>query len=314
MSSKESNDNQPYPIPPTAIKPIWYYYYELTRLHKWPLGSILVFWPSAWGVAMAAYSVELPWQNLLIQTLMFAIGSTLLHSAACILNDICDRDFDRQVERTKNRPLATGVISVTGATLWLLLFVFASIMVLATTNKTAFLYGLLGVFPLHALYPLMKRWTWWPQAWLGLAMNWGFPIGWLAVGGAMDKKILGIFFAGTICWTIVYDTIYGCQDRRDDIVAGVKSTSLLFGTWVRPILVMFAATFVACMVYAGICNQQGPYFFGISIGGACIFFFWQFSTWQVDDVADCGSKFEANGNMGLIIWMGMLLDYYCKIA
>ncbi|KAJ7776146.1 UbiA prenyltransferase family-domain-containing protein [Mycena metata] len=297
------------PSPPAT----WYNYYELTRLHKFPLGSILVFWPSAWGLTMAAYSVRLPVHSLIIQTIMFAIGSTLLHTAACILNDICDRDFDRKVERTKNRPLATGIISVSGATLWLLLFVVASIALLATANRTAFLVGLIGVFPLHALYPLMKRWTWWPQAWLGLAMNWGFPVAWISVTGTLNKEIVGIFFVGTICWTIVYDTIYGCQDVRDDAAAGVKSTSLLFGSWVRPILCVFAVVFVAAVTWAGILNHQGVSFFAISVGGACAFFLWQFLTWKVEDVDDCGRKFEANGNMGVILWAGMLLDYYFKV-
>ncbi|KAJ7643121.1 UbiA prenyltransferase family-domain-containing protein, partial [Mycena polygramma] len=297
---------------PALAKASWYNYFELTRLHKFPLGNILVFWPSAWGLAMAAYSVQLPLQSLVLQTVMFAIGSTLLHSAACILNDICDRDFDRKVERTKNRPLATGVISVRNAVVWLLLFVFASIAVLATANRTAFLCGLLGIFPLHALYPLMKRWTWWPQAWLGLAMNWGLPVAWISVTGSLDLQVVGVFFLGTICWTIVYDTIYGCQDIRDDREAGVKSTSLLFGSWVRPILCAFAAVFVACMTYAGILNHQGIYFFAISVGGATLFFAWQFCTWKVDSVEDCGAKFEANGNMGVIIWTGILLDYYFR--
>ncbi|KAJ7734760.1 UbiA prenyltransferase family [Mycena maculata] len=297
---------------PAIEKSQWYNYYELTRLHKFPLGSILVFWPSAWGIAMAAFSGDLPIDQLLVQTFMFAIGSTLLHSAACILNDICDRDFDRRVERTKHRPLATGVISVTGATIWLLTFVIASLATLALSNRSAFLWGLIGVFPLHALYPLMKRWTWWPQAWLGLAMNWGYLVGWISVTGKMNNEIVGIFFLGTVCWTIVYDTIYACQDRKDDVAAGVKSTALLFGSWVRPILCLFAMAFVGCISLAGLWNHQGIYFFVISVGGAILFFCWQFLTWDVDDVDDCGAKFVANGNMGIIIWAGMFADYYFK--
>ncbi|KAJ7726984.1 UbiA prenyltransferase family-domain-containing protein [Mycena olivaceomarginata] len=226
---------------------------------------------------MAAYSIQLPLNHLIIQTLMFAIGSTLLHSAACVLNDICDRDFDRLVKRTKNRPLATGAISVAGATSLLISLTLSSVGLLSFANRTAFFYGLIGVFPLHALYPLMKRWTWWPQAWLGLAMNWGFPVGWISVTGTLDKK-----------------------------------TSLLFGSWVRPILSIFAAIFVACICYAGILNQQGTYFFAIAVGGTSLFFVWELSTWKVDSVEDCGSKFEANGNMGVIIWAGVFLDYYFK--
>ncbi|KAJ7206112.1 UbiA prenyltransferase family [Mycena pura] len=266
---------------------------------------------------MAAFSVNLPLNNLLVQTFMFAIGSTILHSAACILNDICDRDFDRKVERTKHRPLATGVISVAGAIILLSvfrMFFYTNLPTLLTPPPFSFLWGLIGIFPLHALYPLMKRWTWWPQAWLGLAMNWGYLVGWISVTGTMNNEVVGTFFIGTVCWTIVYDTIYACQDRKDDMTAGVKSTALLFGSWIRSILCLFAIAFVGCVFVAGVYNQQGMYFFIISVGGAAMFFCWQFLTWDVNNVNDCNAKFMANGNMGIIIWSGMFLDYYFKKA
>ncbi|KAJ7206090.1 UbiA prenyltransferase family [Mycena pura] len=293
-------------------KSTWYNYYKLTRLHKFPHGNILSFWPAAWALAMAAFSINLPFRKLLAQTFMFAVRSTLLHSAACILNDICDIDFDRQVERTKNRPLVTGAISVTGATILLSTFVLASIVLLAMCSPSVLLWGLPGIFPFHALYPLMKRWTWWPQAWLGLAMNWSVLVAWISITGRINLQTVGILFAGTICWTIVYDTIYACQDRKDDIAAGIKSTALLFGTYICPILYLFTAAFIACLTYAGISNHQGLPFFLISVGGAVAFFVWQFVTWHVDDVNDCAAKFAANGNLGLIIWVGMILDYYWK--
>ncbi|KAJ7623850.1 UbiA prenyltransferase family-domain-containing protein [Mycena polygramma] len=295
-------------------KSTWYHYYELTRLHKFPRGNILSFWPSAWGIAMAAHSVNLPAHEVLAQTFMFAIRSTLLHSAACILNDICDIDFDRNVERTKNRPLVTGAVSVTGATILLSSFVLASIALLAMCSPSVLFWGLPGIFPLHALYPLMKRWTWWPQAWLGLAMNWGLIVSWISVKGRINSETVGILFFGTVCWTIVYDTIYACQDRKDDAAAGIKSTALLFGGWVRPILYIFSGTFIGCLIYAGVRNQQGPPFFFVSVGGAVLFFAWQFTTWNVENASDCGGKFAANGNLGLVIWTGMLLDYCWKAS
>ncbi|KAJ7277948.1 UbiA prenyltransferase family [Mycena rebaudengoi] len=259
---------------------------------------------------MAAYSANLPFNNFIMQTAMFALGSTLIHSAACVLNDICDRDFDGQVERTKHRPLVTGAASLGGAITVLLLLVCASVAMLATSNASTFIFGLVGIFPLHGIYPLMKRWTWWPQAWLGLAMNWGLLVGWISATGTLDTKVAGSFFLGTVCWTIVYDTIYACQDRVDDVNAGVKSTALLFGSRVRPILCIFATAFIGCMTYSGLSHHQGPSFFVVSIGGTILFFLWQFSSWKVDDAADCGSKFEANGNMGIIVWIGLFLDYY----
>ncbi|CAK5271332.1 unnamed protein product [Mycena citricolor] len=311
MSSEERNPLLAQSeIPPAT----WYDYYELARLHKFPLGNILVFWPCAWGLLMAAYRTHTPLNDILVETLLFAVGSTLLHSAACVLNDICDVDLDRQVERTRNRPLARGSISILAASVWLIFLTSGSVGLLFLTNKIAFRYGLIGLFPLHALYPLMKRWTYWPQAWLGLAMNWGYPTAWLAITSTMDWPVVGTFFAGTVCWTIVYDTIYGCQDIQDDLKAGIKSTSILFGSMVRPILAGFATLFLAAMAYSGFLNDQGVYFFSISIGGTALFFIWVFTTWDVKNVADCGAKFEANGNMGVIIWLGLFLDYYYKGA
>ncbi|KAF9262830.1 UbiA prenyltransferase [Marasmius fiardii PR-910] len=284
-------------------------YYELTRLHKFPLGNILLIWPSVWGLTLAARNYTISVESFVTQTIWFAIGSTLLHSAACVLNDICDRDIDGLVERTKDRPLVTGSISLMGAWLLLASLTSAALYLLSFTNSTAFSYGLLGVFPLHAFYPLMKRWTYWPQAWLGLAMNWGMIVAYLNVsGGRLDSPVL-IFFAGAVCWTILYDTIYGCQDKEDDIKIGVKSTSILFGERVRVILTVFALLFFNSMVYAGIKNGQSIYFFGVSCGVAALHLTWQLTTWRVTDHIDCGEKFKSNGTMGYGIWAGLVLDY-----
>lgn len=263
---------------------------------------------------MAAYTTQLPPKNLLIQTVAFLFGSTVLHSAACVINDICDIDFDRQVERTKHRPLAAGNIPVSGA--WKLLFVLtcSCIGMLLLTNPTAAFCGIFGVFPLHALYPLMKRWTWWPQAWLGLAMNWGLPVTWISVTGSCNWEAIPLLFVGTWCWTMVYDSIYACQDKEDDKVAGVKSTALLFGDWIRPILIGFSVVFLGCLAGAGILNGQGPAFYIISVGGAIIYMLWQFNAWKVDNPDNCGEMFKANGHLGNIVWIGLLIDYYCKIS
>ncbi|OCH93182.1 UbiA prenyltransferase [Obba rivulosa] len=298
----------------TTPKSAFKHYIELTRLHKFPLGNILIFWPSAWGIAMAATAASISPRVLAIETVAFLLGSTLLHSAACVLNDICDKDIDGQVERTKSRPLVTGAVSVSGAVRLLLVLTSASIAMLSFTNRTAALCGLVGVFPLHALYPLMKRWTWWPQAWLGLAMNWSFPVAWISITRSVDWAIVPTFFFGTVCWTIVYDTMYACQDRQDDIRTGVKSTAVLFGGYVRSILSAFAVIFVFCMAFAGYLNHQGPAFFIISCGGAALHFIMQFITWSPDIPAEGGEKFAMNHDIGYIIWGGMLLDYYLKVV
>ncbi|KAF9461423.1 UbiA prenyltransferase family [Collybia nuda] len=261
---------------------------------------------------MAAYDYNINPKNLATQTVMFAIGSTLLHSAACIINDICDRDIDGQIDRTKNRPLVVGTIPLRGA--WMLLagMTISMLYLLSFANTTAKYYGILGIFPLHAFYPLMKRWTYWPQAWLGLAMNWGIIVAYTNVSGGHLSAHVIAFFIGTICWTIVYDTIYGCQDKENDIKVGVKSTSILFGDRVREILAVFALVFMACMIYAGLRNGHGSYFFLVSCGGAALHLAWQILTWRIHDRDDCGDKFKSNGNMGYIIWAGLLLDYWKK--
>jgi len=165
-------------------------YFELTRLHKFPAGSLLVFWPCAWGLTMAAYRNSMPPAELILKLIGYLVGSTLLHNAACIINDICDIDFDRQVERTKTRPLASGAVSVFEAVLLLVVHLIVCLWMLSWTNNSAWTWGLVGIFPLHGLYPLMKRWTDWPQAWLGLAMNWGFTI---TLSSESDRLILPIF-------------------------------------------------------------------------------------------------------------------------
>ncbi|EMD35418.1 hypothetical protein CERSUDRAFT_53335 [Gelatoporia subvermispora B] len=295
------------------MKSKWRGWLELTRLHKSIMGNTLMFWPCVWGLTMAAYAVKYPLYQLLVQTIMFGIGSTLLHSAACVINDICDIEFDRKVERCKTRPLPAGVVSVFSAWVLLMLLIIPAMGMLLLTNQKAASVGLVGVFPLHALYPLMKRWTYWPQAWLGLAMNWGFPVAWITITGNTRADVVWVFFLGTVCWTIVYDTIYACQDRKDDVEAGVKSTALLFGDWIRPILMAFAAAFVACLIVAGIRNSQGAGYFVISCGGAALHFIWQFATWHPDVPADGAHKFNSNGFTGYIIWAGMLCDYYFKV-
>ncbi|THV03622.1 UbiA prenyltransferase [Dendrothele bispora CBS 962.96] len=289
-------------------------YFELTRLHKFPTGTMVVFWPCAFGLVLSAFVNPISLVELAKLTFLFFIGSTLVHSAACVINDICDRDFDRQVERTKNRPLARGAIGFTGANILLLSLLIPSIVLMVYAGPLAFYVGLFGIFPLHGLYPLMKRWTWWPQAWLGLAMNWGFPVAWITVTGYVDWKVVPVSLFGLWSWTLVYDTIYGCQDKKDDVKAGVKSTSLLFGSYVRPILSVFAAFVVGSFLYVGIHNGHGLAYFIISVGGTAAHFAWQLGTLDVDDPTDCWKKFNSNGSLGCIMWAGMMLDYYLEIV
>ncbi|KAF9219030.1 4-hydroxybenzoate polyprenyl transferase [Gyrodon lividus] len=287
----------------------WRLHWELSRLHKFPMGSDLVFWPCAWASTLAAYQTATTVDVLSLHILALAIGSTLLHSAACVINDLCDVEYDRQVERTKSRPLASGKLSVRSAVVLLVALTAGTLLCLSLAGPLAFRLGLFGVFPLHALYPLMKRWTHWPQAWLGLAMNWGIFVAWVPMAEIQSYSTAIILFAGAWAWTIVYDTIYASQDKRDDVKAGVGSMALFFGSRVRPALSFFALVFVASLTYAGVANHQTPLYFAVSVGGAGLHLLWQLATLDFDEPADCAEKFKSNGTLGFIVWSGIFLDY-----
>ncbi|KAI0764539.1 UbiA prenyltransferase [Trametes elegans] len=284
-------------------------YFELTRLHKPFMGNTLMFWPCAWGLTMAARAVALPLPIFAAKLAVFAIGSFLLHCAVCVLNDICDVDFDRQVERTKDRPLPSGTVSLRGAWLLCATLLVPVLGLMTYGDQLSLILGAIGLFPLHALYPLMKRWTWWPQAWLGLAFNWGIPLGWASVTGHVPPLPIWVLFVGGVCWTIVYDTIYACQDREDDRRVGIKSTALLFGDYVREVLAAMVTALLFCLVYAGWELRQGAGYALLSCGGTLAHSAWQFATWDEADLKDHRAKFESNGLVGCVIWLGMLFDY-----
>ncbi|KAI0716361.1 UbiA prenyltransferase family-domain-containing protein [Earliella scabrosa] len=264
----------------------------------------------AWGLTIAARTTALPLALYAEKLLWFAVGSMLVHSAACVLNDICDVDFDRQVERTKDRPLPAGVVSMRGAAALCAALLAPALYILAHCDTLGIAMAMVGVFPLHALYPLMKRWTWWPQAWLGLAFNWGIPVAWISVTGTLPPPALWVLFAGGVCWTILYDTIYACQDRADDARVGIKSTALLFGTRIRPALASLAALLLLCLACSGrALGGVGAGYAVLSCGGALAHTGWQLASWDERDSRDHRAKFESNGLLGCVIWLGMVLDY-----
>ncbi|KAG5635071.1 hypothetical protein H0H81_012540 [Sphagnurus paluster] len=233
--------------------------------------------------------------------------------AGCIWNDILDREFDRKVERTKNRPIAAGTISVFGGLVFLFVHIAILIRMIWNFDAFAFRFGLLSIIVLPGIYPLMKRITYWPQAWLGLAMNTGGPMAWLALGQGLPVSIL-ILFAGTWAWTMWYDTIYACQDKRDDVNAGVKSTALLFGTWIKPILFAFAYSLVASLYIAGAINNMGFYYNTISVAGGALYLTRDMLTIDLDSPKACWDSFHRNGfTFGGLVWVGVLADYLTSL-
>ncbi|KAI0261390.1 4-hydroxybenzoate polyprenyl transferase, partial [Gloeopeniophorella convolvens] len=286
---------------------------ELSRIHKFA-GSMLIFWPYAWGMTMAARSLSIPLNAYVFNLVYGLAGAALLHrltysGAGCIWNDILDREFDKQVERTKHRPIADGRVSVPGALVFLLIHLVLLTALLWPINSLAWKIGLATVFPLPGVYPLMKRVTYWPQAWLGIAMNMIALVAWSALHAKLAPAA-GALLAGCWCWTLYYDTIYACQDKRDDVQAGVKSTALLFGQHVKKILALFAGLLVTCLTIAGALNShQAPYFLITVVGGAA-HLIWQLWNLNVDDVKSCLVAFESNGfTLGGIVWAGLFLDY-----
>ncbi|KAF9240006.1 UbiA prenyltransferase [Melanogaster broomeanus] len=281
--------------------PKWQLYMQLCRLDDFPLGTAFVFWPSAWAATLAAYRYATAFDVLVLHVLTLFGLCTLLHCAGCVVNNILDVDYDRQVERTKSRPLPSGSISMRSAVALLVALVMGSLLflILASPDPLAFRVGLFSIV-LFTLYPLMKRWTNWPQAWLGKSSRHQLP-------SCMTMNCS--IFVG---WTIIYDTIYACLDKHDDAKAGVGSTALYFGPRIRPALSLFSLMFIASLTYAGVVNDQTAIYFVVSVGGAGLHLLWQLATVDFESHKDCFDKVFSNVTLGFIIWLGLVLDYVAK--
>ncbi|KAA1475310.1 UbiA prenyltransferase [Dentipellis sp. KUC8613] len=293
---------------PEGVRP----YLELIRFHR-PIGSILMCWPFVWGLTMAAYHTELPLHRYWPELARSVFAGFIVRSSACTINDICDREYDAGVERTKNRPLASGRISVFAAYVYLVAQYIVGILLYLSYNNLAFYTALLQLLPLFIVYPFMKRVTYWPQAWLGICMNFGVIVAWASITGALDWKLLGALMVGFWGWTMHYDTIYACQDRKDDVKVGVKSTAVMLGDHVRPFTAACATLFVAMLAVGGVLNQQTPVYFVVSVGGTALQLIWQYAKVDLDSPDSCGLTFIRNGDMGWITWAGLMLDYLVKI-
>ena len=193
---------------------------ELTRLKK-PIGFMLLFWPCAWGLTIA-YDFTNNISTYFFYLVLFMVGSILMRSAGCIINDIADKEFDKNVERTKNRPIAAGKISIKLGLIYSILLCFLASLVLINFNWLTIILAI-GSIPLAFTYPLMKRYTYWPQLFLGITFNYGLILGWVSIKNELEIIPI-IFYIGAIFWTLGYDTIYGYQDIKDDKIIGLKST------------------------------------------------------------------------------------------
>ncbi|CAA7616794.1 4-hydroxybenzoate polyprenyltransferase [Magnetospirillum sp. LM-5] len=264
-------------------------YLRLMRLDR-PIGTWLLLFPCWWSSALAADG----WPDIRL-FILFAVGAVVMRGAGCTVNDIADHKFDALVARTAGRPIPSGAVSVPQAVAFLALQLLAGLVILLQLPPFAIMVGaasLLLVFP----YPLMKRITWWPQAWLGLTFNWGALLGWAAVTGEIGPPALVLYAAG-ILWTLGYDTIYAHQDKEDDIMVGIKSTALRLGDSTPAWLIGFyggtlALVGLACWL-AGLSWAFWP---GLALAGLQLA--WQVRTVDIDDGADCLDKFKSNRFFG----------------
>lgn len=276
---------------PSSMQP----YARLMRLDR-PIGTWLLLLPGWWALAWA--EAQGHWPDLLWVAL-FGIGAILMRGAGCVINDMFDRDFDAQVARTADRPLASGAIRMRAAFGFLAALLLVSLGILVQFNTFAMAVGALSL-ALVVPYPLMKRITWWPQAWLGLTFNWGALLGWAVVRGEIEPATLVLYAAGFF-WTLGYDTIYAHQDKEDDALVGIRSTARLLGAHSRPCIAGFYAVCTALLALSAWMAGTGwPFWIGLALGAAHLV--WQTAAIDFDDPKDCLAKFRANRDFGLIIF------------
>ena len=274
-------------------------YLRLMRLHQ-PTGIWLLLWPCWWGIALALQG--LPPLRLL---LLFALGAVLMRGAGCIVNDIADREFDSQVERTKNRPLASGELSLKAAIILLMLLLVAAACVAFALGWSVVLWAILSL-PLVITYPFMKRISWWPQLFLGLTFNWGALMGWVAVRGAIEWPAV-MLYIGSIFWTLGYDTIYAHQDKRDDALIDVKSSALRLGDKTKTAVGGFYLLAVIGWVLAGWLAGRGMGLF-IVLLLAQLQLGWQNCNVDLDDPDSCRRMFKSNTWLGALVFAGFLIS------
>jgi 4-hydroxybenzoate polyprenyltransferase len=286
-------------VAPAPLRP----YLRLSRFDR-PIGAWLLLMPCWWSAALAAVHAGAALPNLWHLALFF-VGAFVMRGAGCTWNDIVDRDIDPLVERTRSRPIASGQVSLKQALAYAVLQSLVGFLVLVQFNAFAIGVGIASL-AIVALYPFMKRITYWPQIFLGLAFSWGALMGWAGAFGRLDPAAFALY-AGSICWVIGYDTIYAHQDREDDALVGVKSTALLFGERTKPMLALFYGAAVALIAWAGwIAGGGGLFALGLAAFAAHLA--WQVYALDTRDPVNCLKLFRSNRDAGLILFAGLVAD------
>ena len=276
---------------------------ELTRLTK-PIGFMLLFWPCAWGLTLA-YNFENNLNLYFFYLLLFFLGSILMRSAGCIVNDIFDKDFDKKVSRTKNRPIASGKVSIKLASIYSCILCLVALLVLLNFNNFTIILAL-GSMPLAFTYPFMKRFTYWPQLFLGITFNYGLILGWTAIYSQIDVVPI-IFYLGAIFWTLGYDTIYGYQDINDDEIIGLKSTSIIFKHKAKQFLLSCYLILSSILILIGYMMNFGKYYYFFFIIIFFHLFFYQIKIFNQKNPTNCLIAFKSNNFFGLLVFVSILI-------
>jgi 4-hydroxybenzoate polyprenyltransferase len=282
-------------------------YLRLARADR-PIGSWLLLLPCWWSAALAAEAAHRAVPNL-AHLLLFGIGAVAMRGAGCTFNDIVDRDLDARVARTRSRPIPAGDVSARNASAFLLVQALVGLAVLLQFNAFAIVVGIASL-TIVAIYPFLKRITWWPQIGLGLAFSWGALMGWSAAFGRLDPPAL-LLYAGSIAWVIAYDTIYAHQDREDDALIGIKSTARLFGRTTRPAVAGFYTLAVVLIASAGVTSGAGG-LFAIGLVAFAAHLGWQVRRIDISDPNRCLMLFKSNRDAGLMLFAGTVLDTLAK--
>ena len=279
---------------------------ELTRLKK-PIGYMLLFWPCAWGLTIA-YDFSDNLNIYFYYLILFFLGSVFMRSAGCIINDILDRKFDKKVLRTKNRPIASGKISIILGLSYAIILCLLAFLVLINFNYFT-IFIALGSMPLAFTYPLMKRFTYWPQLFLGVTFNYGLILGWSSIFSEISLIPI-VFYIGAIFWTLAYDTIYGFQDVKDDEIIGLKSTSIKFKKIPYLFLTLCYSIFFLSLIIIGLLMSLNNFFYFFLLIIFFHLFLYQIKKLNIKDAKDCLQKFKSNNFLGIIILTGILFGKF----
>ena len=276
---------------------------DLTRLKK-PIGFMLLFWPCAWGLTLA-YDFTTNLKNYFFYLILFFLGSVLMRSAGCIVNDILDKEFDAKVFRTKNRPIASGRVSMRLGMFYAFVLCLLALLVLINFNLFTIILAIASM-PLAFTYPLMKRFTYWPQLFLGITFNYGLILGWTAINDEIELIPI-LFYLGAIFWTLGYDTIYGYQDIKDDEIIGLKSTSIKFKGKAKKFLIICYTSLIIFFLIGAYSMNLNYNFYLFMIFPFIHLFLYQIKIFNLKDPSSCLKAFKSNNFLGLLIFLNILI-------